>query len=252
MDAAIIVQNLSFSYGKHRVLKKINLVIERGKITTIMGANGCGKSTLFSLMTRNLSPRGGRILLNKKNIWKMSQIEFARQVSIVHQYNTAADDITVERLISFGRTPYQKAFGGMSKEDRRLVDRAVHITGLEEYRDREISGLSGGQKQRVWIAMALCQNTDILFLDEPTTYLDVRYQLEILELIRNLNEKLGITIVMVLHDINQAIEFSHKCVGLKDGKIIMNESPDTGITQEIIRQMYGVTLGVTERGEKVC
>lgn len=244
--SAMRVKDLSFSYGKNKILKNISLSVPEGKITTILGANGCGKSTLFSLMTKNLVPGKGKVLLGKKNIRNLSLTEFARNVSIVHQYNSAADDITVEKLVSYGRTPHMKMLGGQSKEDKRLIDWAIRVTNLNEYREREVSRLSGGQRQRVWIAMALAQNTKILFLDEPTTYLDIRYQLEILELIRKLNEEYGITIVMVLHDINQAIYFSHEIIGLKDGTVAVQGDPQEVITTESIRTLYGIELDVAK------
>lgn len=247
---AMEVKNLSFAYGKNRVLKDISFRIKAGDITTIMGANGCGKTTLFSLMTRNLYPRRGDIFLKGKNIQNLGLKEFARRVSIVHQYNTSSDDITVERLVSFGRTPHMKMMRGRSEEDERLIRWAMEVTNVEKYRDREISRLSGGQRQRVWIAMALAQNTKILFLDEPTTYLDIRYQIEILELVKKLNREFGITIIMVLHDINQAIYFSDCVIGLKDGLVEMEGDPQEVITRESIRSLYGIELDVTVIGEK--
>ena len=247
---AMEVKTLSFAYGKNRVLKDISFRIKEGDITTIMGANGCGKTTLFSLMTRNLYPRRGDIFLKGKNIQNLGLKEFARSVSIVHQYNTSSDDITVERLVSFGRTPHMKMMRGRSEEDERLIRWAMEVTNVEKYRDREISRLSGGQRQRVWIAMALAQNTKILFLDEPTTYLDIRYQIEILELVKKLNREFGITIIMVLHDINQAIYFSDCVIGLKDGLVEMEGDPQEVITRESIRSLYGIELDVTVIGEK--
>ena len=242
---AMEVRDLSFSYGKNKVLKGISFTIEGGKITTIMGANGCGKSTLFNLMTKNLYPRKGNIFLHGRNIQNLGLKDFAKRVSIVHQYNSSADDITVERLVSFGRTPHMKMMQGRSDEDEKLIDWAMGVTNVEKYRDREVSRLSGGQRQRVWIAMALAQNTKILFLDEPTTYLDIRYQIEILELVKKLNEEYGITIIMVLHDINQAIHFSDRIIGLKDGQVAAQGSPAEVVTPECIRTLYGISLGVT-------
>lgn len=227
---AMEVRNLSFSYGKQKVLKDVSLKIEEGKITTILGANGCGKSTLFSLMTKNKYSRKGNIFLNGKNVLKLSLKEFARKVAIVQQYNTSSDDITVERLVEW----------------------AMEVTNLTEYRDRAVQKLSGGQRQRVWIAMALAQNTRILFLDEPTTYLDIRYQIETLELIRKLNREYQITIVMVLHDINQAIYFSDRLVGLKDGQVVVEGAPQEVITPDSIEDLYGIRLRVAEvEGQKM-
>lgn len=240
------VKDVSFSYGSNKILQNISFEISEGKITTILGANGCGKSTLFSLMTKNLVPDRGKIFLQKKNIGGLSLGEFAKRVSIVHQYNTAADDMTVERLVAMGRTPHRRTFAGSSQEDERLVNRALEVTNLVGFREREISRLSGGQRQRVWIAMALAQNTKLLFLDEPTTYLDIRYQLEILELVKRLNKEFGITIVMVLHEINQAIHFSDEIIGLKDGRVLVHGAPEEIITSEVLEKLYGVRLGVTE------
>ena len=237
---AMEVRGLSFAYGKNKVLKDVSLKIEEGKVTTIMGANGCGKSTLFSLMTKNLYARKGKIFLRGKNIQNLNLKEFARQD------NTSSDDITVERLVAFGRTPHRKPMQGKSEEDERLVEWAMEVTGILEYRDREVSRLSGGQRQRVWIAMALAQNTKILFLDEPTTYLDIRYQIEILELVRKLNKEFGITIIMVLHDINQAIYFSHEVIGLKDGIVEFQGSPEDVIDRQSIKELYGIELDVTQ------
>ena len=246
------VKHVSFSYGKNTILSDLSFAVKEGNITTVMGANGCGKSTLFSLMTKNQTPGKGKILLEGKNIANLRFIDFAKRVSIVHQYNSAADDITVERLVSYGRTPYQKMLGTRTKEDEELVERAMEVTGILPYRDREIAALSGGQRQRVWIAMALAQNTKILFLDEPTTYLDIRYQLEILELVKKLNREYGITILMVLHEINQAITYSDEVIGLKDGSIVIQGKPQEVITAESMKELYGVSLKVVEvEGKKV-
>lgn len=244
------VKNVFFSYGKNEILKGASLKIEKGKVTTIMGANGCGKSTLFSLMTKNLVPGKGKILLGGNNISNLRLNEFARKVAIVHQYNTAADDITVERLVSFGRTPHLGMMGIRGEEDERYVNWAMEVTNVSQFRERELSRLSGGQRQRVWIAMALAQGTEILFLDEPTTYLDIRYQIEILELVRKLNREFGMTIVMVLHDINQSIYFSDKIIGLAGGKVIVEGEPEEVITEESIHALYGIDLKVARVDER--
>ena len=240
------VKELSFSYGKKKILNNISLEIPEGKITTILGANGCGKSTLFSLMTKNLYPDRGKIFFQKKNIGGMPLNEFAKKAAIVHQYNTAADDMTVQELVALGRTPHRKVFHGSREEDEKWIYQALEVTHLQELKDREIGKLSGGQRQRVWIAMAIAQNTKMLFLDEPTTYLDIRYQLEILRLVKTLNQQYGMTIVMVLHEINQAIHYSDYIIGLQGGKVAVCGEPDEVITPETLELLYGVKLDVIQ------
>lgn len=244
-DNIFQIKNLNFSYGNHQVIKDMNLQIERGLITTLIGANGCGKSTLFNLMTKNLKAAQGEILLNGENIRKMKLKDFAKNVSIVHQYNNAPADLTVEKLVSYGRTPFHRM--GIShnlKEDEEKIHRAMEITNTLKYKNKPVSKLSGGQKQRVWIAMALAQDTKVLFLDEPTTYLDVRYQLQILKMIKRLNLERGITIVMVLHDINQSIYYSDRIVAMKDGKILAGGVPKHVITPQLVKSVFDVDLKV--------
>lgn len=239
------VKNLSFAYGKQQVLKNLDLELHEGKITTLIGANGCGKSTLFNLMTKNLKPDEGEIFLRGGDIAGMQLKDFAKEVSIVHQYNTAPVDLSVEKLVGYGRTPYHTM--GLSpdpKEDEEKIRRAMEITHTYKHRDKPVYELSGGQKQRVWIAMALAQDTKVLFLDEPTTYLDIRYQLQILKLIRQLNREFGITIVMVLHDINQSLYYSDEIVAMKDGKMIAHGLPEEILTSELVREVYDVNLDI--------
>ena len=239
------ISGLHFAYGKHEVLKGLDMTVPEGAITTLIGANGCGKSTLFNLMTKNLKPDQGTISLYGQNVAEAKLKEFAKKVAIVHQYNTAPTDLSVEKLVSYGRTPYHTM--GLSpnpEEDEKKVEWALEITNTAELRDKPVAELSGGQKQRVWIAMALAQDTKILFLDEPTTYLDVRYQLEILRLIKKLNREFGITVIMVLHDINQSLYYSDEIVAMKDGKIIAHGLPEEIITTELVREVYGVDLTI--------
>ena len=250
-DNVFKINNLSFAYDKHEVIKNLTLELHKGKITTLIGANGCGKSTLFNLMTKNLVPDSGEILLNDQNVANMKLKDFAKKVAIVHQYNTAPVDITVKDLVAFGRTPYHTI--GLSKdvgEDEEKVHKAMEITNILKYKDKPVAELSGGQKQRVWIAMALAQDTKILFLDEPTTYLDIRYQLQILKLVRQLNEDYGITIIMVLHDINQSLYYSDEIVAMQNGKVLSQGVPREIITPKLIEDVYGVTLETGEIGGK--
>ncbi len=242
------VRNLSFGYDKKTVLKNLNLKIPKGKITTLIGPNGCGKSTLFQLLTKNLTPSSGDILLGNTPLNQMSLKEFARQVAIVHQNNTAPGDLTVENLVSYGRIPYTKmGRSPSSPEDQKLIERAMKITGITGLRNRSIQNLSGGQRQRVWIAMALAQGTKVLLLDEPTTYLDIRYQIQILHLIRMLNRKCGITIVMVLHDMNQTIQYSDEIIALSSqGTVVAQGDPREVVSSPMLEQVYNVHLDVIE------
>lgn len=244
-DNVFQIRGLSFAYGKHTVLKGLNLDLHAGRITTLIGANGCGKSTLFHLMTKNLRPDAGRILLRDQDISACRLRDFARQVAIVHQYNTAPADLSVEKLVAYGRTPYQTM--GLSPDpeaDAEKIRWALEITHTDKYRDKPVAELSGGQKQRVWIAMALAQGTQVLFLDEPTTYLDIRYQLQILHLIRQLNREYGMTIVMVLHDINQSLHYSDEIVAMSDGQVCAHGLPEEIVTPPLIRRVYDVDLAI--------
>lgn len=244
-DNVFQIRGLSFAYGKHAVLKGLDLDLHAGHIMTLIGANGCGKSTLFHLMTKNLRPDTGRILLHGQDISACRLRDFARQVAIVHQYNTAPADLSVEKLVAYGRTPYQTM--GLSPDpeaDAEKIRWALEITHTDKYRDKPVAELSGGQKQRVWIAMALAQGTQILFLDEPTTYLDIRYQLQILHLIRQLNQEFGMTIVMVLHDINQSLHYSDEIVAMSDGQVCAHGLPEEIMTPELIRRVYDVDLSI--------
>ena len=239
------VENLSFSYDTRRVLKDLSVTIREGAITTLLGANGCGKTTLLNLLAKNLKPTKGRITVDGEDIGVFSLKEFARLAAIVHQKNTAPEDLTVERLVGYGRLPYTSVFKfSLDDENQKQVDRALELTNLTKLRDRPIGTLSGGQRQRAFIAMALAQNTKLLFLDEPTTFLDVRYQVEILQLVRKLNREQGMTIVMVLHDINQALAYSDEVIGMRGGKIAFQGAPEEVVTTESIRDLYGIDLPV--------
>lgn len=241
------IADLSFSYGDNHVIRDLSVNISEGRITTLIGANGCGKSTLFNLITKNLKPQSGTIKLSGTDISAVKLRDYAKQVAIVHQYNTAPDDISVEKLVGYGRTPH-RGFGlpGNSGEDEKKIALAMQITNIEKFRDRAVSQLSGGQKQRVWIAMALAQDTKILFLDEPTTYLDIRYQLDILRLVKRLKTEYNITVVMVLHDINQSLYYSDEIIAMKDGAIIAQGEPEQVISEQLIKDVYDVDLRLTE------
>lgn len=241
------VDNLFFAYDKDDIIKRISFEIKDNKITTLMGANGCGKSTLFQLLTKNLKPREGSVFLDQRDIKDIRLKEFAQNVAIVHQYNTAPPDLPVHSLIAYGRIPFFKHFAKAEDKDKdkEIVDWALEVTDMSELKNRRMGQLSGGQRQRAWIAMALAQQPKILLLDEPTTYLDVKFQIEILRLIKSLNKDYSMTIVMVLHDINQAIYYSDEIIGMKKGNILFQGNPSEVITEESIQDMYGIHLKVS-------
>ena len=242
------VSGLQFAYdhGRVPIFDGLDLAIPEGQITTLIGANGSGKSTLFNLLTKNLKLTGGSIHLRGGDVSALRLRDFARLVAIVHQKNSAPGDLAVEKLVGYGRFPYHGVGSAAStEEDERMVAWALEVTGLTEYARRPVSALSGGQAQRVWIAMALAQGSDVLLLDEPTTYLDIRYQLDILHLVKRLNSEFGMTVIMVLHDVNQALRYSDNLVALAGGKIIAQGAPDDIIAPDLLEQVYGVRLGVT-------
>ncbi len=236
------IKHLSFSYDKKKILDNLSLKFKEGAITTLMGANGCGKSTLLNLCSRNLPLSRGKILVDGKDINEYKNKEFAKKVGMVYQQNQIFGDITVRKLISFARTPYLRPLQKFSDEDIRCVDEAIRMTGLEGLEDREVAKMSGGQRQRVFIAMALAGRAKILLLDEPTTYLDIKYQMDILELVKKINKELGITIIMVLHDIMQAINYSDEVVGLSKGKLAFKGKAEEVLNDEVISKLYGTDL----------
>ena len=226
--------------GTKRHLNGVTTAIPKGKITTIIGPNGCGKSTLLSVMSRNNRPLEGQVRLEHRDLVEYKPKEFAKKFAIVYQQNDIPQDLTVEKLVMFGRMPYSSLLKKKTEEDDEAVTWALSCTNLLDKRENDLSALSGGERQRVWIAMALAQKSEILCLDEPTTYLDIYYQLELLELVKQLNDKYQLTIVMVLHDINQAIRYSDHVILMKNGQIVAEGLPRVVITQEVIKDVYGV------------
>ncbi len=251
----LVANHITFCYEKDStVLDNVSFSIRSGEITTLIGANGCGKSTLFHLLTGRLKPLQGEILLNNSDIKEIKRKDFSKKLAVVNQYNTAPDDLTVRRLVEMGRTPYHNILSyGSSREDEQAVKSALEFTDTLKYSDRAISSLSGGQKQRVWLALALAQSPEILLLDEITTYLDIHYQYEILNLIKKLNREKKLTVVMVLHDINQAIEFSDNAIIMNDGKVLASGAADEIINKTNVDIAFRVNTCITTlNGRKYC
>ncbi|HLR10478.1 MAG TPA: ABC transporter ATP-binding protein [Sporosarcina sp.] len=241
------INHIRFSYqDKVERLKDVTATIEKGKITTILGPNGCGKSTLLSVLAKFNVPSSGDITLNGKALHQYTPKELAKTLSVVQQSSVAPEEMTVEKLVYYGRLPYQKMFTTATEEDDEKVLWALEKTGLLEKKDALLSSLSGGQQQRAWIALALAQNTPYLFLDEPTANLDIFYQYEILELVKTLCEEEGLTIVMVLHDINQTIQYSDRVIIMKAGEMVANGKPEEVITSALLADVYGIKVVMKE------
>ena len=235
---SIKTENLSISYGDSDIVKDLNLNIPKGKITTIIGSNGCGKSTILKTIARILKPKNGIIYINGNDIQGLSSKAIAKEMAVLPQSPEAPNGLTVGELVAYGRFPHQSGFGKLMAKDKEKITWALKIINMEEFKDRPIESLSGGQRQRVWIAMALAQETEILLLDEPTTYLDLAHQLEILQLLDDLNKSQGQTIVMVIHDLNNAARFADYMVGIKDGNIVCSGTPREIMTKDNLRKIF--------------
>ena len=246
MTNSIETKNINISYGNVDIVENLNLEIPKGKITTIIGANGCGKSTILKTIARILTAKSGEIYINSKNIKKQSTKEIAKNMAVLPQSPQAPNGLTVEELIAYGRFPHKSGFRSDKKEDKEIVDWALKATGIYEFKNRKIEDLSGGQRQRAWIAMALAQKTDILLLDEPTTYLDLAHQLEVLEVLDELNKKYNTTIVMVIHELNNAARFAHHMIGIKKGKICCEGTPKEVMTKENLRELFNIDSEIVE------
>ena len=236
----IDIDKLSLAYdGKNVVISELNLRIEAGTITALVGPNGCGKSTLLRGISRLLRPVQGHVHLDGHDIHAMKARDLARQLGILPQSPSAPEGLTVHELVAQGRYPHQNWFQQWSHEDEQIVLEALETTNLTDFADRPVDTLSGGQRQRAWIAMALAQQTEVLLLDEPTTYLDLAYQMDVLDLLADLHER-GRTIIMVLHDLNQAARYADTIVALRDGQIIEQGTPATVVTTETVREVFGL------------
>lgn len=246
MKNDILVEHVDVGYEKTKIVRDVSLSFKEGEITTIIGPNGCGKSTLLKAMTRIIPYSNGSIYLDGAAIANYKTKELAKRLAILPQIAENPAGLTVGELVSYGRFPHQSGFSKLTNEDYEIIDWALEVTNTLDYKYREVDTLSGGQRQRVWIAMALAQKTDIIFLDEPTTYLDISHQLEILELITQLNQEQGCTIVMVLHDINQAVRFSDHLITMKNGDIVADGSTENVLTKDILEKVFNIDVEISE------
>ncbi|MEK3887884.1 ABC transporter ATP-binding protein [Bacillus sp. FSL K6-3431] len=238
------VDQVAIGYSNALIIEDLSVSIPKNKITTIIGPNGCGKSTLLKAISRILKMKSGAVYLDGYAIHQLATKDVAKKMAILPQTADAPGGLTVFELVSYGRFPHQKGFGSLKKEDYESIYWAIDVTGLNEFIDRPIDALSGGQRQRVWIAMALAQDTEILVLDEPTTYLDLAHQLDILLLLQRLNEEEGRTIIMVLHDLNHASRFSHYMIAMKDGVLMREGTPAELMTCPNLQLVFNIDASI--------
>lgn len=241
------VKNLTVGYGKKIIVENQSFKLDKPEIISIIGANGSGKSTLLKTMARLLKPKSGEVLLDGENIFKLNTKEVARKVAMLPQSTSAPEDMTVERLVRIGRSPYKQFMKELGARDAEIVKEAMEATQILKYRDRPVSSLSGGERQRAWLALTLAQEPDILLLDEPTTYLDSHHQLSLMNLVRETHKKKGITVVMILHDLNLALRYSDRLIAVKDGAIVGDGSPQALMTKENLRDWFHIEADILMR-----
>jgi iron complex transport system ATP-binding protein len=235
---------LTVGYGGAPVVRDLSLTIGDGQVTTIVGPNGCGKSTLLRTMARLLKPTSGEVLLDGEPVHQIATRDVACRMALLPQSPIAPDGLMVRDLVGRGRHPHQRWFSQWSPEDEAIVESALAMTDTSDLRDRPVDELSGGQRQRAWIAMTLAQDTEVLLLDEPTTYLDLAHQVEVLDLVTRLNRERGRTVVMVLHDLNLAARYSDTIVVMKDGVIVADGDPTTVFTPAMLKRTFGLEAAV--------
>lgn len=245
-ETCLNADSVTLSYDQKIISQNLSAHIPEGKFSVIIGPNGCGKSTLLRAMSRLMTPQTGQILLHGKDIHSLSSKDVAKKLGLLPQSAIAPDGIKVMDLVSRGRFPHQKLFQPWRQEDQTAVDIAMQATGVAEFAQQGVDELSGGQRQRVWVAMALAQETPLLLLDEPTTYLDIAHQIELLNLFQDLNRQQGHTLVAVLHDLNHAFRYADNLIMMKKGNIIATGSPKDIVTETLIEEVFGLDCLIIE------
>lgn len=245
-QVALTTRKLTLAYDSKSVIDDLDLAIPAGKITVLVGPNGCGKSTLLKGLGRLLKPKGGVVYLDGESIFKLPTKAVAKRLGLLPQGPTAPEGLTVWNLVAQGRYPHQGWLQQWSIEDEQQVEAALRITELHDLAARPIDSLSGGQRQRAWIAMTLAQNTQILLLDEPTTFLDLAHQFEVLDLLYDLNQREGRTIVMVLHELNQACRYGDHLIAMKAGQVYAQGNPYQVMTENIVREVFGLDCQIVQ------
>jgi iron complex transport system ATP-binding protein len=249
---AIKVENLRLGYGSTVIVDDISMEVPQGSFCSVIGPNGCGKSTLLRALSRNLHPFAGTIEILGKAVHSYDSKELSRKMAFLAQSPHIPDQFTVEELVSYGRYPHSHWPGFLSPADRDIIHTAMKLTETDGFADRELTSLSGGERQRVWIAMALAQEAELLLLDEPTTYLDIAHQFQTLELIHRLQKNMGRTILMVLHDLNQAARYSDWIFVMKDGKLFDQGPPEDIISEELLAEVFSIRAKVIRDDDHGC
>lgn len=245
-DIILRAKNLSFKYknNKEEILKNVDIEVERGKFTGIIGPNGSGKSTLFKCLMGEVETKSGTVLFENKDILKINPKERAKKIAIVQQKNQAVEDFTVREVVEMGRTPYHKMFESYDEDDYRAIENAIYLVGLKELENRYCHQLSGGQLQRVWLALALAQEAELILLDEPTTYLDIKYQIQLMEMMRELVDNHGITCVAVLHDLNQVLNYADYTYLINNGEIFSKGNTKEVLKSKNLNEVFGINSKV--------
>lgn len=237
-------KNISIKYDKEIIIDNESFEIKKGKINVFLGKNGCGKSTLFKSLCKQLNPYSGNIFLNDKNINKIKNKDFAKITSILFQENIAPNDLTVKELVSYGRFPHIGLYSDLNNNDKKIIEESLTLTNTKQFENRSVTELSSGQRQLVWIAMLLTQNTNIIFFDEPTTYLDLKNQYEVMNCIEKINKELNKTVIIILHDINLAIQYADYIFMMKNGKIKYSGTIDEVITTNNIKDIFDINVSI--------
>ncbi len=248
-------KNLTLAYNDKIVVENLNLEIPKGKITALVGPNGSGKSTVLKALARALKPKRGQIYLNNEDIYQKSNREVAKQIALLPQDPYAPENLTVRELVSYGRFPYQNYFGILNKKDNKVISWALEQLGISKFADKPLNNLSGGQRQSAYLAMVLAQDTPVLLLDEPTTFLDIAHQLTLLNFLKRFNSEKTSTIVMVLHDLNQASRYAKNIVAFWRGKILIQGTPKEVITPQVLQRVFAVSAKIIKdpyMGVPIC
>jgi iron complex transport system ATP-binding protein len=240
MPDRLVADSVTFAYGERRVVDRLSTSIPDHRITAVVGPNGCGKSTLLRGMSRLLRPAGGQVLLDGRAIHRRPTREVAKALGLLPQSPVAPEGITVVDLVGRGRQPHRGALGRWTADDDRAVGEALELTETLDLADRVVDELSGGQRQRVWVAMALAQETDVLLLDEPTTFLDVAHQVAMLDLLADLNHERGTTMVMVLHELNLAARYADHLIAMSEGDVVAEGTPESVVTEATVRKVFAL------------